>query len=64
MWIIVIPFLKGNGINKKPIIIYIDFQVTISKWYIVNAAKSLKPIAFWNSVELRSWISKTTFSSF
>ena len=27
---------KENGINKNPIIIYIDFQVTISKWCIVN----------------------------
>ena len=30
-WRDVIPFLKGNDINKKPVIIYIDFQVTISK---------------------------------
>ena len=55
-WMDVIPFLKGNGINKKPIIIYIDFQVTMSKWCIVNAPKSLKPIDFWNSLELSSWI--------
>ena len=59
-WIDVIPFLKGNGINKKPIIIYI---VTISKWCIVNAPKSLKPIVFWNSLELSSWIFKRTFLS-
>ena len=37
-----IPILKVNGINKKPINIYIDFQVTIFKPYIVNAQKSLK----------------------
>ena len=37
-----ITILKGNGINKKKIDIYIDFQVTISKSYIVNALKSLK----------------------
>ena len=60
----VILFLKGNGISKKPIIIYIDFQVTISKWCIVNASKSLKLIDFWNSLELSSWVFKRTFLSF
>ena len=40
------PFLKGNGINKNPIIIYIDFEVTISKQCIVNAPHSLDPIDF------------------
>ena len=63
-WMYVIPFLKGNGINKKPIINDIDFQVTISKWCIVNAPKSFKQIDFWNSVELSSWILKRTFLSF
>ena len=37
-----IPFLKGKSVNKKPVIIYSDFQVTISKWCIVNAPKSIK----------------------
>ena len=63
-WMERIPFLKGNGIHKKPIIIYIDFQVAISKWCIVNAPKSLKPIDFWNSLELSSWIFKKTCLSF
>ena len=36
-----IPFLKENGINKKHIIIYIDFQVTISKSCIVHAMQNL-----------------------
>ena len=60
-WMDVILFLKGNGINKKPIIIYIDFQVTISKWCIVNASKSLKPIGYW---DFSSWIFKRIFLSF
>ena len=53
-WMDVIPFLKGNGINKKPIIVYIDFQVTMYIWCIVNAPKSLKPIDFGNS--LHFWV--------
>ena len=63
-WMDVMPFLKRNGSNKRPIIIYIDFQVTISKWWIVNAPKSLKLIYFWNSPELSSWTFKRTFLSF
>ena len=63
-WMDVIPFLKGNGINKKIINIYIDFQVTISRWCIVNLQKSLKPTDFWNSLERSSWILKWTFLSF
>ena len=39
-WLDMIPVLKGNGINKKPNNDYIDFWVTISKWYIINASKS------------------------
>ena len=60
-WMYMIPFLKGNGINKKPNIIYIDFQVTFSKWCIVNMPKSLNTTDFWNSLELSSWIFKRTF---
>ena len=38
-----IPILNVNGINKKSINIYIDFQVTIStKSYIVNALRLIK----------------------
>ena len=63
-WMNVIPFLIGNGINKKLVIVYINFQVTISKWCIVHASKSLKPIDFWNSLELNSWIFKRKFLLF
>ena len=41
VWMDMISFLKENGINKKHIIIYIDFQVTISKWCIVHAIQNL-----------------------
>ena len=63
-WMDLISFLKGNGINKKPIIIYIVFQVTISKWCIVNTTKSLKSTDFWNSLKLSSWIFKRMCLSF
>ena len=36
----------------------------ISKWFIVHAPKSLKPIDFWNSFEVTSWIFKRTFLNF
>ena len=39
-----IPLVKGNGINKKPINNCIKFQVIISKWRIVNVLKSLRLI--------------------
>ena len=63
-WMDVITFLKGEGTNKKPIIIYIDFHVAISKYSIGNATKFLKPFGFWNSLELSSWIFKRIFLSF
>ena len=55
------PFLKGSGINKKPISIYIDFQVTVSKSRIVNAPKSLKATNFWNSLKLAHEFSREHF---
>ena len=57
----------NNGINKKPVNIFIDFQVTISKWCIVNAPKPINaPIDFsWvDSLEFGSWIFKRTFLNF
>ena len=63
-WRDVILFLKRNGINWKRITIYIDFQVTIFEWCIVNMPKSLKAVDFWNSLDLSSWIFKRIFEFF
>ena len=49
-WLDLIPILKGNGNNKNPVNIYIDFQVITSEWYIFNAPKSLE-----------GWFSRTYF---
>ena len=53
----------NQHIFKSGFITYINFQVTISKWCIVNASKFLKPTDLWNSLELSSWIFKRIFLS-
>ena len=53
----VIPFLKGNSINEKKL----SFILIFKSPFLNDAPKSLKPIDFWNSLELSSGFLRERF---
>ena len=58
-----IPFLKGMELIKNQLLFILIFKSPFLNICIV-APKSLKPIDFWNSLELSSWVFKWIFLSF